>query len=359
MELKKILPIRKPNYKLLPVNVTDNIDEFNQILEIYRKRDLENPYKLIKRTKSGGISKINFYGHQLDLTSTNWSAELTVLDYDGFFRLQFRHNINDDLDTNGKSYSGMQSLYKFSRELKQIGIELSDYALPEEEAIEAKATIESPLIKCPNKLFLNREFAGPIYHLDRRSSYPAGLKEYKPEFAPVIDKWFEKKEKGEVEYKAYLNLLIGTMQSKYVKYKYADMANYAIRRNNEELMKMSDELKANGDTILLYNTDGIWFKGDYIPKTGNGLGDFRIDYIASRFRIKSDGAYEFIGFDPNKETEAESKYYPKIRGKTRYDIVKPREEWTWGDIYNQEASEILKYKVTWEKGIEVIYRENR
>ena len=357
MQLRKAKPTRKPNYKLIPCNQTDSIEEFNNILAIYRERDNEEPYTRITRTPSGGISIKNYRGHQLDLKSNSWGCELTVLDYDGYFRLQYRNNIAKDLGVENKDINGFHALEKFGMELKKIGIKLEDYALNVEEAIEYKTKIESPMILCPQPLFMNREINGPVYHLDRRSSYPAGLKEYRPEFAPVIDSWFQKKEEGQKEYKGYLNLLIGMMQSlKYNKGKYADMAEYAIRRNNEELKKMAKELSDNGDVVLLYNTDGIWFKGDYIPKTGNGLGDFRLDYIASKFRIKSHGAYEFIGYDPNKENIEDSKYYPKIRGKTKLDYIKPREEWTWGDIYNREA-EPIKFICTWENGIVPVEEE--
>lgn len=358
MELRKIPPVRKPNYRLIPCTQTDDMDYFNEILSVYRERDKIEPFETITRTPSGGISIKNFRGHQLDLRCTSWSAELTVLDYDGYFRLQFRTSVGQDLGVEDKWIGGSSSLKLFSKELKSININLNDYALDEEKGIEYKAKIESPLILCPQPMFMNREIKGPVYHLDRRSSYPAGLKEYKPEFAPVIDKWFQRKEEGQSEYKGYLNTLIGMMQSKSIRYKYADMAEYAIRRNNEELKKMSDELTENGDTVLLYNTDGIWFIGDYIPNTGNGLGDFRLDYIASKFRIKSNGAYEFIGYDPNKETVDDSKYYPRIRGKTRLDKIKPRDEWVWGDIYTPDASDIIKYEITWENGIVPITKES-
>lgn len=359
IELRKCKALRKPNYKLLPCNQTDSVDEFNGVLNVYRERHKEMPYTWITRTPSGGISIQNFRGHQIDLISTHSGCELTVLDYDGYFRLQFRRNIALDLNVDESlKLNGPHALNKFKHDLKVMtGINFNDYALSDEDGKMWKGKIESPLILCPQPLFMGREIRGPIYHLDRRSSYPAGLKEYKPEFAPVIDSWFRKKEEGQKEYKAYLNILIGMMQSvKYTGAKWADMAEYAIRRNNEELVKMAKELTDNGDVVLLYNTDGIWFRGDYLPQTGNGLGDFRIDYIASRFRIKSHGAYEFEGYDPNKETYKDTRYYAKLRGKTKLDEIKPRDKWTWGDIYNRDA-EPLRYVCTWEDGIKLSEEE--
>ena len=98
MELRKCKALRKPNYRLLPCNQTDDVDEFNEVLAMYRERDKEMPFTWITRTPSGGISIQNFRGHQIDLISTPSGCELTVLDYDGYFRLQFRRNIALDLN---------------------------------------------------------------------------------------------------------------------------------------------------------------------------------------------------------------------------------------------------------------------
>ena len=88
IELRKCKALRKPNYRLLPCNQTDDVDEFNEVLAVYRERDKEMPFTWITRTPSGGISIQNFRGHQIDLISTHSGCELTVLDYDGYFRLQ-------------------------------------------------------------------------------------------------------------------------------------------------------------------------------------------------------------------------------------------------------------------------------
>ena len=124
MELRKAKPTRKPNYKLIPCNQTDSIEEFNNILAIYRERDNEEPYTRITRTPSGGISIKNYRGHQVDLKSNSWGCELTVLDYDGYFRLQYRNNIAKDLGVENKDINGFHALEKFGMELKKIGINL-------------------------------------------------------------------------------------------------------------------------------------------------------------------------------------------------------------------------------------------
>ena len=129
------------------------------------------------------------------------------------------------------------------------------------------------------------------------------------------------------------------MQSQYQRYRYADISKYAIARNNQKIRDMAQWLKDNGRTVLLYNTDGIWFTGEAFPKEmqSNELGAFKQDHTNCKFRAKSDGAYEFI---------EDGVYYPVIRGKTKLDNTKARIAWQWGDIYQQDAEQIQKYNVT-------------
>lgn len=334
----------KPNYLLLPCTQTDSMEEFNEVFFYYRDRNRKEPFKLIKRTKSGGISLRGFRGHQWDLRNTRACIELTVLDYDGCFRLQYRNNINKDLEIDDSiKVSGRIAYEKFKAALKEEGINLDDYALTPEEGLKEKEKIEKPMILCPKNLYMGEDVVfHDVYHIDIRSSYPFGLKQYRPEFGAVVDKWFKLKEEGHKEYKAYLNLLIGMMQSAHIGYKHADISRYAINLNNKRLRDKAQELKDKGDVVLLYNTDGIWFIGDYVPESGNGLGDFRVDHCAKDFRIKSNGAYEFI---------EDGIYYPVIRGKTRLDRIKPREEWGWGDIFRKET-DIISYTIDYENGIQ-------
>lgn len=345
INLKTVPIMLKPNYLLLPCTQTDSMEDFNEVFFYYRDRNKKEPFKLIKRTKSGGISLRGFKGHQWDLRNTKACIELTVLDYDGCFRLQYRNNINKDLEIdNSIKISGRIAYEKFKEALKEEGIKLDDYALTPEEGLKEKEKIEKPMIFCPKPLYQGEKVVfHNVYHIDIRSSYPFGLKQYRPEFGAVIDKWFKLKEEGHKEYKAYLNLLIGMMQSAHIDYKHADISRFAINLNNKRLREKAQELKDKGDMVLLYNTDGIWFIGDYVPESGNELGDFRVDYCAKDFRIKSNGAYEFIDQD--------GVYHPVIRGKTRLDRIKPREEWGWGDIFRKETN-IISYTIDYDNGIQ-------
>ena len=343
IELKRSPVTTKPNYILIPVTRTDKPEEFNEVLFEYRDRG----YHDIVWTRSGGISIKNFRGPYFSLKLNTWGAEIIVIDYEGCFRLQFRNKVLDDpnVDEVEKKITGTQALNKFYYELKDIGIDLNKYAINNGE--EVKKDIEKPLIKLERQSFKEHTFTN-VHHIDINSSYPSGVKEYHPEFAPVIDKWYKLKKDGNKEYKAYLNLMIGTMQSKYQNYRYADIAKYAIFRNNQKIRDMAKWLKDNGRVVLLYNTDGIWFMGDPYPYSSKQLGKFKQDHTNCTFRAKSDGAYEFI---------EDGKYYPVIRGRTKLDSIKPREEWEWGDIFNEDASKIKKYSVSLEEGVREIYEK--
>lgn len=344
MDIKKAPIMRDFNYILIPVTKTDNPSEFNKVLMKYNKRN----YKWLERTKSGGISCKGFRGAGIYLSATVWGAELIVIDYEGMFRLQFRNKIfekEDNIDEDKLKITGKQALVKFYDELKKININLNDYAI--ENGEDVKKTIEKPLIGFANNKYKDIELEN-VHHIDINSSYPAGVKEYHPEFAPVIDKWYELKKQGHKEYKAYLNLMIGTMQSKFVHYRYADMSKYAIARNNEKIKNASKWLEDNGRKVILYNTDGIWFQGEPYPTNSENLGEFKQDHTNCKFRAKSGGAYEFI---------ENGKYYPVLRGRTKLDEIMHRNDWSWGDIYLNDAENVKKYKLTFEKGLEVIYEK--
>ena len=343
INLDKAKPTLKPNYIKMPVTRTDSVDEFNAVLAHYRSLG----YNKLDRTESGGISLATLRLPAINMTTNKWGVELIVGDCDGWFRLQFRNNLFDDVDEKKLKITGKQALNKFYYCLQDIGIDLNDYAIPNGKMV--KATIEKPLIQLDRQSFKDVIFTN-AHHLDINSSYPAGVKEYHPEFGPVIDEWYKRKQAGHKEYKAYLNLMIGTMQSSYIGYKYADISKYAIGRNNQKIREMAQWLKDNGRVVLLYNTDGIWFTGDPYPEEPQSkeLGAFKQDHTNCTFRAKSDGAYEFI---------EDGVYYPVLRGHTKLDEYLPRDKWKWGDIYQDDATMVKKYIVNFEEGIREVYEK--
>lgn len=339
-----------PNYSQIPVNVTNDYKYFNQIYQKYMY------LPQLKRTNSGAINVPLIGGRGISLTSTLTLCEIVVCDTAGFFRLQFTNSLSND-NKHSINISGMQVLKKFKKELASIGINLDDYAIA--VGVEVKNTIPKALIKIASKSYLNITFTN-CHHLDRHSSHPAGIKEFEPKFAPILDKWYNAKENARTEeervkYKAYLNLLWGTMQSIYIDCKFAQISKFALERTNEEVEKMANWLKLHNRTVLLYNTDGLWYTGARIPQKmlSSAMGGWSEDYHDCKFRAKSDGCYEVEGYDKHDHYV----YKPVVRGKTKLDECKPRSEWCWGDIYKDDANKVAKYYIDSKVGIVPIFEE--
>ena len=90
--------------------------------------------------------------------------------------------------------------------------------------------------------------------------------------------------------------------------------------------KLAEILEKKGRIVLLFNTDGIWYKGApyHGEGEGDGLGQWHNDHVRCKFRMKSAGAYEFI---------ENGVYTPVVRGVS----LEKREGWQWGDIYTEKA----------------------
>lgn len=345
IELKRAGITLRPNYIKIPCTRTDDADAWNEIYLDIRSRG----YNRLTRTPSGGISLVRLRLPAYDVRTNQWGVELVVGDEHGWFRLQFRQSILSKEEDSQHKITGKQSLKRFGDELKaKLGINLADYKISREEGIEIKKEIEKPLICMGRESWKDLTWEH-VNHLDINSSYPAGLSNAYPEFTPLIQEWYQKKKSGHVQYKAYLNLVIGTMQSPHCGYKYAHLSKVAIAANNEKVKSMAKYVHDHNGIVLLYNTDGFWYIGCDIPESmlSTELGGWKMDHKDCTFRMKSAGAYEFI---------ENGIYTPVIRGKTKLDRVQPdRTKWHWGDIYSLNAEEIYKYIFTEEYGLEGTY----
>lgn len=333
----------KPNFMLIPVTelpaTKEGMEEWNKIYHWVINQGL-NP---IRRTRSGGISikKGNLRLPAYDITTHNSCVTITLL-YGGMWRITFRYkakgNNEDDEDS---GYFNWWKLY--NRTCKKFGINLNDYAIQDrEDGKKTNDEIDRYLIKLEHKLDANRVFKDNVHHLDFHSSFPAGLINTHPEFEPV-ERYLYEKRREHPEYKLALNASIGKFHSKLVGYKWSHLAKDAIHDNNMRVLDIAKRLKDSGRQVLLYNTDGVWYRGDIYHGEGEGkdIGQWENDHTNCTFRIKSKGAYEYI---------ENGKYFPVLRGQTDYDYVKKRTEWEWGDIYREDAQPI-KYKYVPNIGI--------
>ena len=335
----KVSNVKHLNYinikcSLLTPNI-ENANKFNEILHYLQ----DNVKTKVNRTKSGGISKSHFVRlPSYDYTYSISGAELLILTEFGYYRIQFRPKLAESDES--KSMSGRNAFNEFKKILSENGIDLEDYAI--DNGLEVKEEIEKPLIKMEKAMYISSEnhngYAN-VHHIDFHNSYPGGLMFTHPEFKNVIEMMYNKRKENPI-YKAILNYSIGFMQSKWVGYRFAALSRDAINNNNDRIRKVAKALKDSGRVVLAYNTDGIWYSGDVYHGEGEGknVGEWENDHTNCRIRFKSAGAYEFI---------ENGQYHPVVRGYTRLDTIKSRDEWSWGDIYKND---IIVFKLT-ENGI--------
>lgn len=346
LEIKSAKPTLKVNYIKLPVTRVDNIEEFNQISTYWKQQELLGRIHFgIKRTPSGGISikKLRLPAYDL-VADKNNGCELIVLglnedDSPAFYRVQYRaYNKEFDKDGNEIKMYGRHAINEFEKELKKDNINLEDYYI--DNGIEVKKTIETYMIALERESFVNRTFTN-AHHLDIHNSFPSGMAEFIPEWRPAIERLYYSR-KEHPENKNILNLTCGYFQStKCFKARLAHVSKYAIARNNQKVREMARWLKATGRMVIAYNTDGIWFTGDSTSFNSKILGEWEEDHTNCTIRFKSKGAYEYI---------ENNTYTPVIRGSTLLDKVKPRDQWSWGDIYQEQAN-IIKYVLDRELGV--------
>ena len=324
------------NIPRIPMKFTDeNIELFNKQVDYFESIKLPK----LRRTLSGGIAKVS-YGYGWDVKRIGRSAfELTVTTWFSTYRLVLVNNV--DADGEPIKITGRQAYVMMRREFQKDGIDLEDYAVPDGKEIK-KTEIEPPMIMAADHLEFGNTYEN-VNHLDFHSSYPGGLARLHPEMRKTIERIYAKRKSSDkdAELKLALDASIGFFQSQYCKigghgYALANLARDAVNDNNERIRRVTKELVESGRTPLLYNTDGIWYSGEPLESGedyGPGVGRWENDHLALRFRAKSKGSYEFIDEDG---------YHPVVRGRTKYDEIKPRSEWTWGDIVKCGGVEMYK-----------------
>ena len=127
LELKHCEPSKSINYSRIPCSQIDMTDEgmqlFNNLIEYVESLNLSK----IVRTKSGGISIAGClkYRPRYDLRMLKSMIELTIVMYEGCWRIQFRNSF--ETIGNEQGISGMQAFWKFSDICKKHGINIQDY----------------------------------------------------------------------------------------------------------------------------------------------------------------------------------------------------------------------------------------
>lgn len=336
----------KANSIKIPVVALDNTAEGAHEFNIYYQEALQQSWKPLVRTKSNGISIARkvFKPPMWDVRYSNACIEMTIIT-NKMLRIQFRQTTSVLKEENEKQIYGRQAFIEFKKELLKDGIDLNRYTI--ENGPEVKKTIPKYLIQLEKDRYKDLVFES-CHHVDFHSSFPAGLANTHPEFAATMNRLYEKRKEKEIN-KAILNYSIGFCQSiDNTGARWAHLSKDAIQDNNDRIAALAERLKKAGRLVISYNTDGIWYQGNIYHGEGEGkkLGDWENDHVNCRFRAKSAGAYEFI---------EDGKYYPVIRGRTNLDLIKPREDWEWGDIYKKEAAPCLFF---WQEGLGITNNKN-
>lgn len=318
------------NQLLIPVSVFDiskkGARDFNKIYFWVKSKNLNK----ILRTPSGGIK----LGNSLrlpawDVRTNRYCVEMTVIMEGRAWRIQFRTKPPEGM-------SGRKAFTEFKKLLLKNDIDLEEYAIDNGE--EVKAEIEKPLIGAVRSWMYDVLYEN-VNHIDFHSSYPAGLANTHPEFRKTLEEIYEKRNKDNM-CKNILNFSIGFMQSLGgCNARWAHLSRDAIKDNNKRVRELAKRLDKSGRLVISFNTDGIWYRGKVYHGKGEGdkMGEWHNDRINCQFRMKSDGAYEFI---------ENGVYYPVVRGVSN-DV---KGDWQWGDIYTDKAKAQL-FTFTEEEGI--------
>ena len=253
--------------------------------------------------------------------------------------------------------TGTTAFRKFNEICKEFNVDLTKYLVDKETGLNIKKTI--PKLKI--ELFDESVVGKVIYnlnHMDLNSSFMSGVAVGYPEVAPPINYVYGLRKSGDEEanalYKAVLTNTYGFCQSEYfkideVKYPYglAPFAKQAIEFNNKYLDDMTKKLLKNGNKVISYNIDGIWYSGDvyHDENEGTGLGQWKNDVVNAIGIFKGCGAYQYITYDGDKEI-----VHTVLKGTCDLEKYKPRDEWYFGEIMTYGAEE-KKYKFVKDKGI--------
>ena len=332
MQCKHTVSSSRLNYLLIPVT-TFNIDKegaknFNKIFFWLKKQKLHE----LERTPSGSIKTGPHVKRPAwDIKSNRYCVELTVVMNGLAWRIQFRTKLP-------KGMSGKKAFTLFKKLLLKDGVDLDKYEIEDGEKV--KETIEHYLVKPYHKFFIDKTYKN-AHHIDFHSSFAGGLANTHPEFRKTLEWLYENREKDEIN-KNILNFSIGYMQSVAgCKARWAHLSKDAIEDNNKRLLELIEKLEKSGRTVLLLNTDGVWYNGPIFhgEGEGSGLGQWQNDHTNCQFRMASAGAYEFI---------ENGIYHPVIRGIPN----DTKTDWQWGDIYKEKAIPSI-FTFTEEEGVKL------
>ena len=337
------------NYFRMPANPMkpedDNMDKWNRVIGWLRDHGYQNDRLVF--TKSKALSKAQPRTGYVVRDRRSY-FEIVAVTIGGAFRVTFTATF-DIVEEGG--LTGREAFLTMKREFKKDGVALDDYATDTGLAIK-EHEIEKPYISVTSACKAGETYEH-VHHLDLHSAFPSGLAANHPELKPTIQRIYERRKKSanDKRLKLALDASIGYMQSEYCKingekYALASLSRDGINWCNAKIRELTKELMRQGYRALAYNTDGIWYakiqEGKTIPSEpmhcsleGDCLGTYANDHFDCKIRWKSKGSYEYV---------ENGVYKPVVRGSTKLDKIKSRDEWVWGDIF-QKAAEVISYRL--------------
>lgn len=359
-------PLSSINYIKIPVTRLE-LEEYNYIYQYIRQVKIDNGFKEVIMSNSGGICRRTRYNSISFNKNKNGDVEILVVALDvGYLGIKKNQNTSFRIhftscpeETAARTaITGRKSFIAFNKALKKDKVELSMYQLDDEERQKwldpqyKKDNFPVPLI-CLEQAFSGETYDN-ILHLDIKSAYPYVMAKNYPALAPTIQKIFNERKAKEIN-KSILNLTYGWLQSKYCGFKYIHISIDCCKETRERLLDKAQEMRNKYKCdVLAYNTDGIWLsfktraQRDYVYNLYNteecqNLGSFNADVKAEHIVFKSAGNYCYY------DTKDEPHYV--IRGKTNLDrVYESRAKIPFDKWYLCKGDDVITYHFDEEIG---------
>lgn len=352
-----------------------NFKYFKKVKSTIISPNVENEEQIIKDNRKLGFIKSICTEGKFEWTAKNYIAKTTKNTFENMYEIIYPKGKENDIhcinivayheyigwmifpirsvfkDKSGKMINAITEFRKFVNKIPQ----LLNYKDPEEFDsvtwnIASKIFYDETEDETFNRIeapeLINKELEH-VWSLDLNSAFGSALIKEVPETESYIEQlYYSRKEKP--ENKQIISSLVGMLGSPYTaqlkglelkEHAWSQLRFNILKRISDELELTCCILRANGAKILMKKTDSIKFiyPGHYLPKEiilGPYIGQWKIEFQDCKFRMRGIGAYEI--YDPYTE-----KYEVKLSGKTTLDLLKPRTEWQWGDIY--QANDIVSW----------------
>ena len=315
----------------IPVTLyATNIEEFNNFVKEYDKLSQND----IILTSGKNIAQESLRHMPCSLT---WKRanhfEYHYIDADTHVRAQYAIRYEDtdsDMSDTSLSFDAKNYFNKMFPGKKFFSVIPTDSVERDVNMFTCPENYHSQYYNYVNEAYTN-EFLENTYSLDRNSAFLASMLEVYPETKPWVDKYYADKLAGNEKIKPYDKIVIGWLKNPSMHRTHA--WKRIINNSNRKIHQLRKQIEANGNTVLLVNTDAIKYIGEFNYETSKDLGGFKYEWKDSKMYIKGVKSYAYV--DNN-----ENKWKFKQAGECRLDLIKPRSTWTIQDFVNGSTTKV-------------------